>query len=69
MKTSLLTILWLLPFYLTTTTAQNWAIETLRSDILGAWSRSADFDSDGDPDILLQSGDTIYWYENLRPGW
>jgi hypothetical protein len=49
--------------------AQFWPTETLRSNILGAWSRVGDFDLDGDPDILVQAGDSIYWYENLRPGW
>lgn len=49
--------------------SQNWKTHTLRTNILGAWSRTADFDSDGNPDILIQSGDTIFWYENLRPGW
>lgn len=49
--------------------AQMWPIETIRTNIVGAWTRSADFDKDNDPDILVQSGDTIYWYENLRPGW
>lgn len=48
---------------------QAWTTHTLRAGIVGAWSRSADFDADGDPDILVQSGDTIFWYENLRPGW
>ncbi len=48
---------------------QTWEIKTLRSDIFGAWTRSADFDLDGDPDILVQNSDTIFWYENLRPGW
>ncbi len=51
------------------TQAQLWPIETVRSNISGAWTRSADFDQDGAPDILVQSGDTIFWYENLRPGW
>lgn len=49
--------------------AQNWSIHTLRTNIIGAWSRTADFDADGDPDILVQTGDSILWYENLRPGW
>ena len=46
-----------------------WPIETLRTDIVGAWSRAGDFDNDGDPDILVQAGDSIYWHENLQPGW
>ncbi|MBK6994778.1 MAG: T9SS type A sorting domain-containing protein [Saprospiraceae bacterium] len=49
--------------------AQLWPTETIRSGITGAWTRAADFDNDNDPDILVQSGDTIYWYENLLPGW
>ena len=49
--------------------AQMWPAETLSSNIIGAWTRSGDFDDDGDPDILVQEGDSIYWYENLRPGW
>ncbi|GJM30627.1 MAG: hypothetical protein DHS20C17_32620 [Cyclobacteriaceae bacterium] len=49
--------------------AQMWPIETVADNIIGAWTRAADFDQDGDPDMLVQSGDTIFWYENLRPGW
>lgn len=49
--------------------AQQWTIHTLRSDIVGAWTRAGDIDKDQDPDILVQSGDSVYWYENLRPGW
>lgn len=49
--------------------AQNWKTHTPRSNIVGGWARTADFNLDGKPDILIQSGDTIFWYENLRPGW
>ena len=49
--------------------SENWPSETLRSNLVGAWTRSADFDQDGDPDFLLQAGDSVFWYENLRPGW
>ncbi|MEK7255028.1 MAG: VCBS repeat-containing protein, partial [Bacteroidota bacterium] len=70
MKTALLLSFWLVPSLTTTwVLAQQWQIETIRSNISGAWTRSADFDSDGDPDILVQAGDSVYWYENLRPGW
>ncbi|TAK37227.1 MAG: T9SS type A sorting domain-containing protein [Saprospiraceae bacterium] len=69
MKTKLLLTLWLLPFSITCSFAQIWAIETIRDNISGAWTRAADFDLDGDPDILIQAGDSILWYENLRPGW
>jgi Secretion system C-terminal sorting domain/FG-GAP-like repeat len=69
MKATLLLAIWLLPFSITCSYAQNWETETLRDNILGAWTRSADFDQDSDPDILVQSGDSILWYENLRPGW
>ena len=60
---TLLTLLFLPCF------SQNWVINTLRSDIIGAWSRVGDFDKDNDPDILVQSGDSVLWYENLRSGW
>ncbi len=57
-------------FYFPTSNAQElWPIETLRTEIIGAWIRTADFDNDGDPDILIQAGDSIYWHENLQPGW
>jgi hypothetical protein len=69
MKTILLLTSWLLPCFSTIIIAQNWETETIRSNISGAWSRAADFDLDGDPDILVQAGDSVYWYENLRPGW
>lgn len=69
MKKSLLLALWLWPCITLQLTAQNWEIETIRDNIIGAWSRTADFDLDGDPDILVQAGDSILWYENLRPGW
>jgi len=49
--------------------AQLWPTETIRSGITGAWTRAADFDLDGDADILIQAGDSVYWYENLHPGW
>jgi len=48
--------------------AQNWAAHYLRTNIIGAWTRVADFDADGDSDILVQAGDSIYWYENNLPG-
>lgn len=69
MKAALLLALWLLPCFTSELFAQPWETETLRAGIVGAWSRVADFDSDGDPDILVQAGDSIYWHENLRPGW
>jgi hypothetical protein len=69
MKKSLLLALWLWPCFTLQLVAQNWEIETIRDNIVGAWSRTADFDLDGDPDILVQAGDSILWYENLRPGW
>lgn len=69
MKKRLLLAFWLLPYFNNGLFAQTWETETLRADIVGAWSRTADFDNDGDPDILLQAGDSIYWHENLRPGW
>ncbi len=70
MKKILLLALWLLPcFTPLLLISQNWEIETIRDNIVGAWSRTADFDLDGDPDILVQAGDSILWYENLRPGW
>lgn len=58
-------------FYFSELKAQStiWPIETLRTDITGAWIRTGDFDNDGDPDILIQSGDSIFWHENLKPGW
>ncbi len=39
---------------------ENWPSETLRSNLVGAWTRSADFDQDGDPDFLLQAGDSVF---------
>lgn len=49
--------------------SQNWVINTLRTDIVGAWGRIGDFDRDNDPDILVQSGDSVLWYENHRSEW
>jgi len=49
--------------------SQTWTIDTIRSGLIGAWTRAGDFDLDSDPDVLVQNGDTIFWYENLRPGW
>lgn len=69
MKTRLLLALWLLPCYASFLFAQEWEIETIRDSISGAWSRAADFDQDGDPDMLVQAGDSILWYENLHPSW
>ncbi len=69
MKTRLLLTLWLLPIYISTAAAQNWEIETLRTNIVGAWIRTGDIDLDGDSDVVIQAGDSIYWHENLRPGW
>lgn len=69
MKKILLLVWLLLTSFNAILFAQNWEVNTIRTDIVGAWSRAADFDQDGDPDILVQAGDSILWYENLRPGW
>lgn len=69
MKTRLLLALWLLPCFTSELFAQIWETEILRTDIIGAWCRTADFDLDGDTDILVQAGDSVYWHENLQPGW
>ena len=69
MKTRLLLTAWLVPFFIYTATAQNWETETLRTNIVGAWIRTGDVDLDGDPDVVIQAGDSIYWHENLRPSW
>lgn len=52
-----------------TSSAQDWPIHDVRTDIVGAWTRHGDIDNDGDPDLLVQAGDSVLWYENLRPGW
>lgn len=49
--------------------AQEWMPEIVADNLVGAWTRTADFDNDGDPDIVTQDGDTLFFYENLRPGW
>lgn len=49
--------------------AQDWSQEILAGNIVGAWTRTGDVDGDSDPDIFVQHGDTLFWYENLRPGW
>ncbi|MBK6902943.1 MAG: hypothetical protein IPH04_09055 [Saprospirales bacterium] len=49
--------------------AQDWPTHYLRTDVGGAWTRPGDFDNDGDPDILIQANDSIFWNENLSPGW
>jgi Secretion system C-terminal sorting domain/FG-GAP-like repeat len=69
MKTRLLLAMWLLPCFTSELPAQIWQTEILRTDIIGAWCRTADFDLDGDTDILVQAGDSVYWHENLQPGW
>jgi len=48
---------------------QQWPVEIVRSNLDGAWIRAGDFDNDNDADLLIQNGDTLFWYENLQPGW
>ncbi len=49
--------------------SQQWPVEIVRSNLDGAWIRPGDFDNDNDADLLIQNGDTLFWYENLQPGW
>ncbi len=49
--------------------SQQWAVEIARENIVGAWILPGDFDDDNDDDLLIQNGDTLFWYENLQPGW
>lgn len=51
------------------TDAQQWPVEIIRSNLVGPWCRSGDFDNDNDQDLLIQNGDTLFWYENQQPGW
>lgn len=49
--------------------SQQWPVEIIRENIVGGWILPGDFDNDADADLLIQSGDTLFWYENLQPGW
>ncbi|MCP4413228.1 MAG: VCBS repeat-containing protein, partial [Gammaproteobacteria bacterium] len=49
--------------------AQEWPVEVIKSDLVGAWSRPGDFDNDDDQDLLIQNGDTLFWYENQQSSW
>ena len=49
--------------------AQQWTKEIIRSNLVGPWCRSGDFDNDNDQDLLIQNGDTLFWYENQKSGW
>ena len=51
------------------TFSQQWTKEIIRSNLLGPWCRSGDFDNDNDQDLLIQNGDTLFWYENQQSGW
>ena len=53
----------------TTGFSQQWEAEIVRENIVGAWILPGDFDDDNDDDLLIQNGDTLFWYENLQPGW
>lgn len=69
MKKTLLIIAWAVVCCPTGSFAQFWETEILRTDIIGAWIRAADIDLDGDGDVVIQAGDSIYWHENTEPGW
>lgn len=49
--------------------AQNWTLTTIEENIRSPWTRAGDIDNDGDPDVFVQNGDSIFWYENIWPGW
>jgi hypothetical protein len=49
--------------------AQNWPLQTIDDNLIGAWTRSGDLDLDGDADVIVQNGDTLFWYENSPSGW
>jgi hypothetical protein len=46
-----------------------WTVEVLAENVISGWTRSADVDGDSDADVFVQNGDTLFWYENLNPGW
>ncbi|MEJ2616133.1 MAG: hypothetical protein P8Z35_14340, partial [Ignavibacteriaceae bacterium] len=50
------------------TDAQQWPVEIVKSNTNG-WISPGNFDNDNDIDFLILNGDSLFWYENLQPGW
>jgi hypothetical protein len=47
----------------------QWTLEIMATNLDGAWIKIGNFDNDNDNDFVIQNGDTLFWYENLQPGW
>jgi hypothetical protein len=66
---TMFTVLFFLLSQCTIGFSQQWEVEIVRENIVGAWILPGDFDNDDDADLLIQNGDTLLWYENLQLGW
>jgi len=55
--------------FLESAKAQQWRKEIVKNNVKGGWIKPADFNNDNDMDLVVQDGDTLFWYEKKDQTW